>query len=471
MMSMLQFLPWLLCAAASAAPVARLAPTLGGTGAVPRVSLTAPALTASLAAPSLGPALAPPSLALPAPSPAPLVAAAPAPWLQPLGTPGPGVTPAHADAVQRLADDTGLTLFIHGSRQTGVRIRDGSAFTAESDLDLGVVGSPEAVRDAASIKWDGVPDAKHGPMWSEPTVEEAVGRGHLVFSPRRPLAHHDDVHVLASPFATAVQLARIRAQPRAPGEAVRFAVIGDAEPGRFWFSRALFGAHGVFWRLLARADSARPDFILQLGDLVSQGKVSLFRQLFQGLRAMALRSPFLTIIGNHDRHKPHGVTNDRLFRRYWGAPDWVLDRGEWRFVSVDSSAGRITPAQLEWLDRVLDPSKKLIVFTHIPPAALHLTDAGPLKGAGGFKRGAPEFMALMSERKVQRVYMGHVHGLGVQVHGGVTYVLSGGGGSPLYPSTSLARLHHYLEVEAGPEGVRETVRPLNGTPFPLLPSR
>jgi hypothetical protein len=57
----------------------------------------------------------------------------------------------------------------------------------------------------------------------------------------------------------------------------------------------------------------------------------------------------------------------------------------------------------------------------------------------------------------------------VQVHEGVTYVLSGGGGSPLYPSTSLARLHHYLEVEAGPEGVRETVRPLNGGSFPLRP--
>lgn len=453
----------LLCAAASAAPVARLGPTLGGARAAPRVSLSAPALTAALAAPSLAPSLAP---ALSAPALAPRAGGAAALPPAPLGVAGPGVTAAHAEAVQRLADESGVPWFIHGSRQTGVRHRGGGAFTAASDLDLGVVGGPEQVVERFGARWDGVPDAKHGPMWSVPTVEEAVGRGHLVFTPRGAPHHADEVSRLAAPLSTARQLAAVRAKP-VEGDAVRFAVIGDAEPGRFWFSRALFGSRGVFWQLLRRADAARPDFILQLGDLVSQGKVSLFRRLFEGLSEMSLRSPFLTIIGNHDRHKPHGVTNDRLFRRYWGAPDWVLDRGDWRFVSVDSSAGRITPAQLAWLEGVLDPSKKLIVFTHIPPAHLSLSDAGPFKGAGGFRRGASEFMALMSERGVSRVYMGHVHGLGAQVHGGVTYVLSGGGGSPLYPSTSLTRLHHYLEVEAGPSGIRETVRPLHGPPFQL----
>lgn len=451
----------MLCAAASAAPLTRVTPAFGAAGAVPRLTLA----PAALSAPSLAPALVP---ALPAPSLSPRHDAPQAPWLAPLGAAGPGVSPAHADAVQRLADETGVPWFIHGSRQTGVRARDGSAFTAASDLDLGVIGSPETVLHQHSARWDGIPDAHHGPMWNVPTVEEAVGRGYLVFTPHRPLAHHDEVARLAAPLSTARQLAAARAQPPREGGAVRFAVIGDAEPGRFWFSRALFGRPGVFWRLLRRADAARPDFILQLGDLVSRGILTNFRKIFTDLRDAALRSPFLTIIGNHDRHSPHGVTNDRLFRRYWGSTDWVLDRGDWRFVSVDSSAQRITPAQLEWLDRVLEPGKKLIVFTHIPPAPLgKFTDFGRLKGAGGFKPGAEAFMRLMAERKVQRVYMGHVHGLGVQVHDGVTYVLSGGGGSPLYPSTSLTRLHHYLDVEAGPDGIRETVRPLDGHPFRL----
>lgn len=396
-----------------------------------------------------------------APFPAPLAAA-------PLGAPGPGVTPAHAEAVQRLADETGRVWFVHGSRQTGVRFRDGMPFTAESDLDLGVVGSPEAAARLASARWDGVPDARHGPTGSLPTVEEALGKGHLIFKPRAArLGSRDEVDELAAPLRTEVQLSRLQERPRAPGQRFRFTVIGDAEPGRFWFSRVLFGVPGVFRRLLRRADASGSDFIVQLGDLVSRGVRANFRRLFKGLRDATPATPFLTIIGNHDRHAPHGVTDSRLYRRYWGATDWVLDRGDWRFIALDTSAGRLTDKQLAWLDSVLVPGKRFIVFTHIPPAPLgEFTDFGALKGVGGFKRGAARFMSLMSERRVERVYMGHIHGLGVVRRGGVTYVLTGGGGSPLYP-VKIRRLHHALEVEVGPDGIHEIVRPLDAAPFVL----
>ncbi len=391
----------------------------------------------------------------------------PAPAAAPLGVAGPGVTPAHAAAVQRLADETGLTWAIHGSRQTGTRYQDGAAFTAASDLNLAVVGAgPDVAAAAAAAIWEGVPDVRRRPA-SVPSVEEAVGRGQLVFKPRGARPSSDEVARLAEPLRTERQLARLQENPRASGERFRFAVIGDAEPGRFWFSRLLFGRPGVFRRLLGRADASGADFVLQLGDLVSRGVRARFRDLFLQLRAARLRTPFLTVIGNHDRHAPHGVTNDRLYRRYWGGTDWVLDRGDWRFVTLDSSAGRVTPAQLAWLDSVLVPGKRLIVFTHIPPSPLgEFTDHGPLKGVGGFREGAVPFMRLLAARGVERVYMGHVHGLGVVKRDGVTYVLTGGGGSPLYPS-SLRRLHHSLDVEVGPDGVRETVRPLDAAPFPL----
>ncbi|MDX6768960.1 MAG: metallophosphoesterase [Elusimicrobiota bacterium] len=401
---------------------------------------------------------------VPADAPRPSLRA-PVPALAPLGVPGPGVTPAHAAAVQDLADRTGLTLSVHGSRQTGTRARDGRPFTPESDLNLAVVG-PEAAAAAAALRFDGVPDARRAPA-AVPTVEEAVGRGHLVFRPRGAPADHDAVARLAAPLRTERQLARLQERPRAPGESFRFTVIGDAEPGRFWFSRLLFGRPGVFRRLLERADASGSDFILQLGDLVSRGLRARFRDLFVQLRAARLSTPFLTVIGNHDRHAPHGVSNDRLYRRYWGATDWVLDRGDWRFVTVDSSAGRVTPEQLAWLDSVLVPGKRFVVFTHVPPAPLgEFTDYGRLKGVGGFREGSAAFMRLMAERGVERVYMGHVHGLGAVERDGVTYVLTGGGGSPLYPSP-LRRLHHALDVEIGPEGVHETVRPLDGAAFRL----
>lgn len=61
-------------------------------------------------------------------------------------------------------------------------------------------------------------------------------------------------------------------------------------------------------------------------------------------------------------------------------------------------------------------------------------------------------MDLMSLNKVARVYMGHIHGLGTLERGGVKYVLTGGGGSPLFP---------------GPAGLVETVHAADGSSFLL----
>jgi Calcineurin-like phosphoesterase len=284
-------------------------------------------------------------------------------------------------------------------------------------------------------------------------------------APRAPA----DLARLAAPYRTRAQLRRLSARPAAPDARVRFAVIGDAEPGRFWFSRVLYNPdRGVFWRLLSRADRAGGDFIVQLGDMVSRGVARNFRAFFRRLRAAALRTPYLTVTGNHDRRKPHGITDSRLYRGLFGASSYAFDRAGWRFVVVDNSDGRLTRDRLAWLDSVLEKSRPTIVFTHMPPAPLgEWTDFGAFKGSGGFHEGAREFMRLLSERGVARVYMGHVHAFGVLDRGGVRYVLTGGGGSPLFPGPVKARFHHWLEVEAGPAGLFETVHRADGTSFPL----
>jgi len=352
-----------------------------------------------------------------------------------------------------------------------VRRRDGAAFTAASDLNLGLVGRPEDLPAASARLWDGVPDASRGPAAVAPSVEEAAARGHLVVTPRRPEPGGElgAARALAAPARTAVQLARLAASPRPPGGTFRFSIIGDAEPGRFWFSRALFNrAPDAFWTLLARADRSGADFIVQLGDMVSRGVLRNFLDFLARLRGAAVRTPYLTVIGNHDRRNPHGVSDDHAYRALFGGTNYAFERGGWRFVAVDTSAGRLLPSQLEWLKEVLAGDRPTVVFTHMPPAPLgEWTDFAGRKGAGGFRIGAEEFMRLMSERRVARVYMGHVHGFGVLDRGGVRYVLTGGGGSPLFPGPVKERFHHSLTVEAGPDGLVETVHPLRGAPFPL----
>ena len=109
-----------------------------------------------------------------------------------------------------------------------------------------------------------------------------------------------------------------------------------------------------------------------------------------------------------------------------------------------------------------------VVFTHIPPAPLsEWTDWGALKGVGGFKEGSQAFMDLMAANKVARVYMGHIHGLGTLERGGVKYVLTGGGGSPLFPGPVKKKLHHWISVRAEPNELVETVHTADGSSFPL----
>jgi hypothetical protein len=425
------------------------------------------------AAPSFRAGMAP-AAALSAPARAALPSALSAP-LTVMGNPGPGVTLEHVAALQRLADETGRAWFIHGSRQTGIRHHDGTAFTEKSDLDLGVIGGAQdllKIYADFTDRWDGVPDAHHGPMAVVPSAEEAVARGHLVVAPRsaEPEGEHGTLRRLAAPFRTTAQLARLTAAKRAPDEPFRFAVIGDAEPGRFWFSRVLFNLNpDGFWKLLGRADRSGADFVVQLGDMVSRGVLRNFMSFFRSLRDAALRTPYLTVIGNHDRHRPHGASNDVVYRSLFGGTDYAFERGGWRFVVVDTSARSLSADQLSWLDQTLTAGKPTVVFTHMPPAPLGEWTDFFRKGAGGFKQGAEEFMRLMSARGVSRVYVGHVHGLGVLDRGGVRYVLTGGGGSPLFPGPVKKRFHHSLTVDVGPNGLVETVHPLDGAPFPLRP--
>ena len=388
-----------------------------------------------------------------------------------LGVPGPGVTPAHIEAVKALAERTGEAIVIHGSRQTGVSHHTGLPFSKDTDLDLGVVGPASNIFNVDRDMWDGrVPNVIHEPMLAVPTIEDAVGRGLMVVAPaeKRPVGELGLLQKHARPWRTDEQLTKLQQTKRTASDSFRFAVIGDAEPGRFWISRALFNKPGVFWRLLGRADRSGSDFIFQMGDMVSRGTVANFWNFIRGMFAYGVKTPYLTAIGNHDRHKPHGITNDAVYRATFGSPDYSFTRGGWKFVVVDSSAGRITPAQLKWLKGELKASQPTVVFTHIPPAQLsEWTDWGAMKGAGGFKDGSAEFMALMSANKVARVYMGHIHGLGTLERGGVKYVLTGGGGSPLFPGPVQKKLHHWLSIEAGPDGIAETVNAEDGSSFPL----
>jgi hypothetical protein len=318
--------------------------------------------------------------------------------------------------------------------------------------------------------WDAVRGRPDAPARAGKFVEKVID-GWLTdrteAPPRRVRRSvHRSLAELSSKWRTEVQLASLHAKPRSKSDSYRFVVVGDAEPGRFKLWRKLWNEEGVFGRQLQLINARSADFTLQLGDMVSRGLASQFEKFLTGLEAAGLASPYLTVLGNHDRHFPHGNSDASVYRQVFGAPNYAFDRGDYRFVVTDTSDEGLTQARLRWLDKVLGTARgrRKLVFTHKPPKQFaRWTSAG----IGGFARGSAEFLRLMSRHGVSRVYMGHIHGFGIQEHRGVRYILTGGGGSPLFPSGAPQKFHHHIVVEAGPQGLRETVIRLDGSEFSL----
>ncbi len=272
--------------------------------------------------------------------------------------------------------------------------------------------------------------------------------------------------LLASRLRTERQLRRLSRLPSATGDRVSFAVLGDAEPSRFWIYRKLFNREGVFHQQMSELQKLPLTFTVQLGDMVSKGIVSNYDSFLRGLRRVWSGRPYLTVIGNHDRSRPNGKSHSTLYRGLFGKPNYFFDHGGVRFVVLDSSAKRVSKTQLKWLKLALAVPGRKVVFTHMPPVQLGLWGGvGRVHALGGFIGGAREFAEIVSAAKVSRVYMGHVHAFGVQDHGGVRYVLTGGGGSALFPSGNRDRFHHFLTVEITPGGIRDRVHALDGQVF------
>jgi predicted phosphodiesterase len=280
-------------------------------------------------------------------------------------------------------------------------------------------------------------------------------------------------------WGTSAQRTKLSAAHPNPSSSFSFAVIGDAEPGRFFWQRWWNPGKDAFKRHLAKIHSQNPDFIFQLGDFVSKGTVKNYRNHVATLLAN-VRLPIFHVIGNHDRAKPNGPADKTLYKTLFGPGDFHIDHKGWRFIALDSSDYGVTDEQLDWLDRTLNTDMPTMVFTHIVPNYLkgQLKSVNPkavsTKGAlipeAYFDQGSARFRKIVKAHNVRRVYMGHIHALGTAEVDGIRYVLSGGGGSPLYPLPKgypKSKPAHFIAIDVNGARLVETVYQLDGSVYPL----
>ena len=274
---------------------------------------------------------------------------------------------------------------------------------------------------------------------------------------------------------------RFETLPASP-KPLRFAVYGDMRyPGH--------EAHRTIVEALARE---APPVVFNTGDLTDVGsEESNWQKYFEITAPMGAIAPVVPALGNHDADR--GGAGAPLTWSLFGVPAtappaWTsLDLGGVHFVILSSNDMR-NPAQRTWLRDDLARARRhharaIFAFCHEGPWA-HGVHGGSSEMARGL---AP----LLAAGHVDMLFAGHDHiyerGVGVTPEGKLPYIVTGGGGAPLYnpschapsgpppvvpgplpacPSSVavLTNTYHYLIVDVAPDGITICPRHPDGTP-------
>lgn len=210
-----------------------------------------------------------------------------------------------------------------------------------------------------------------------------------------------------------------RTAPRAD-QPFRFVVYGD--------TRTDANTHR---QVCAAIVGSGPHVVFHTGDLVgSGGNYGLWQsEFFDPARELLRNVPILPVLGNHD---------------YGGGPPWffyffqqplsqgwfALTYGNTRFLGLDTNVGYSAGSpQYDWLVQELQSSECRtaawrIVILHDPPFTAAGHSDNPTVQS--------QLVPLFEQYGVDAVFAGHSHAYERYLHHGIPYIVTGGGGAPLY---------------------------------------
>jgi predicted phosphodiesterase len=211
-----------------------------------------------------------------------------------------------------------------------------------------------------------------------------------------------------------------------PNRPFTFAVIGDSGTG----SR---GQYAMADRLVA----LDPQFVLHTGDVIyPDGQAGGYDPFFfQPYQALVRRVPIFPALGNHDYHTQRGQPYLEAFYLPHNSPAnteryYSFDWGNAHFTALDFNTGP-DPAQIAWLKEDLASTDRPWKFVFYHQA---IYSSGP-HGYESWVKAKRQLLAPIFEQfDVDIVFNGHDHNYErTQPIHDVNYLVSGGGGGPLYP--------------------------------------
>lgn len=269
---------------------------------------------------------------------------------------------------------------------------------------------------------------EHGPTAERGQVARSAGGGlamrHVVHL--RGLSPGQAVHYRVIAGSDASEALVFHTAPRT-GDVLRFAIYGDVR-----------GGHDVHQALAGAMLGEAPDLVLATGDLVLRGTdEGDWQRFFAVTSALLARVPYYPVAGNHDLGRA-GDERRRMNEIFllWPPPADRPTWGHWysfdvagvHFVMLDSNAYE-HEEQLAWLEQDLRAARAggaraIFAAAHDGPYS-----RGP---HGGNAYAAEHYVPVMARYGVTVLFTGHDHLYQRGEVGGLAYVVSGGGGAPLY---------------------------------------
>jgi 3',5'-cyclic AMP phosphodiesterase CpdA len=214
-------------------------------------------------------------------------------------------------------------------------------------------------------------------------------------------------------------------------------VYGDSRSG-----------HSTHRKIVGDILALHPELVLHTGDLVYLGGIGGQWRTFDDITAPLRKvAEFYAVLGNHDEGGK--ATFFAILPQLQGRRWLALQRRGVQFLLLDSQAP-LGPddEQRRWLVSQLQNRPPGTLFTVV---VMHdpVFSSGP---HSPMKR-ADELAKLFEENRVDLVFSGHDHDYEHSICRGVHYVVTGGGGAPLYSlsrdnqfSKKFASVHHYVAL-------------------------
>jgi len=203
----------------------------------------------------------------------------------------------------------------------------------------------------------------------------------------------------------------------------RFAAYGDTRDG-----------HDVHRRIVAEVLSFQPGLVLQTGDLVHHGSAADEWQIFDDITGdMRRQVPYYPARGNHDV-APEGYYEQRVTQPVLSGNKlyYSFEKGNLHFVAIDTQQA-VGPEseQGRWLEADLAQAQAAGRFI-VPFFHKAIFSIGPHAVEADVQALKPILHPLFQRHGVRLVFEGHDHVYYRTVRDGITYVVTGGGGAPLY---------------------------------------